>query len=363
MHLAWFELTGFRSYRNLRWEPDEGVNVLVGPNGAGKTNLLEGVAYLGTLRSLRGVPDEALIAQDADTAILRGEVRRRDSSADIGIEIPRGRRRRVLVNGNRPARASEMAGHIRIVAFLPEDLDIIKRGPGHRREFFDETAVQLWPAAYVDRRDYERALRQRNALLKARTVDSFTLDVWDDRVSEAGARLMQRRVETIRALMSSFRNRYRALSGADESVEIRYKSTWGGEFDGAGTTATFRDDLLRALQASRREDFDRRVTTVGPHRDDALFFLGGLPARTSASQGEQRTLALSLRLAAHDAIGATVGEPAVLLLDDVFSELDVERSAALVRVLPEAQTFITTARIEDVPVDGRRWDVHDGRVQ
>ena len=364
MEFSWLELKGFRSYRELRIEPTPGVNVLVGPNGAGKTNLLEGAAYLSSLRSFRGAPDEALINDEADAAVVRGEVRHPESTSLIETELPRTGRRRVRVNGQRPTRTTDLLGHVRAVVFLPDDLDIVKRGPAYRRDFLDAVAVQLWPGAYLDQQEYEKALRQRNSLLRQSgwEVDVPTLAVWDERLSQAAGKMMVRRASAAAVLRIGIAETYASLTEAGSKVELHYASNWGGslqEEDAETVAAT----LAEALEAGRRADTERRVTTRGPHRDEPWFTVNGRDARTRASQGEQRTLALSLRLASHRAISDASGESALLLLDDVFSELDMDRANALAAMLPAAQTFITTAREEEVPVHGRTFAVEPGRIQ
>ncbi len=364
MEFSWLELRDFRSYPELRIEPNPGVNVFVGANGAGKTNLLEAAGYLASLRSFRGAPDEALINDVAGAAVVRGEVHHLESTSLIELELPRSGRRRVRVNGQRPARSTDLLGHVRAVMFLPDDLDIVKRGPAHRRDFLDAVAVQLWPGAYLDQQEYERALRQRNTLLRQSgwDVDQPTLAVWDQRLSQAAGKLMVRRAGAAGVLRESIAETYASLSGGGTRVELHYESKWGGSLQGvaADTVATV---LAQALEANRRADTERRVTTMGPHRDEPWFTVDDRDARTRASQGEQRTLALSLRLASHRAISEATGEKALLLLDDVFSELDMERANALAHMLPAAQTFITTARQEEVPVHGRTFFVEPGRIR
>jgi DNA replication and repair protein RecF len=360
MRLGWVELAGFRSYDSIRWEPDADVNVLVGPNAVGKTNLLEAVGYLASLRSFRGVADQVLIAEGAAAAVIRGQIHRGDSEVLVEVEIPAGGRRRAQVNRQRLSRIADMLGHVRSVTFLPDDLDVIKRGPGYRRDLLDTAAVQVWPVAYGDQQDYDKALRQRNSLLRqmGHRTDPVTLDVWDERLSQAGGRVMARRAAISAAIQPHMSEMYNRLAHSTLSVEIDYRSTWGAE--SAAEAAGWHEALRAALQAARKADMERRVTTVGPHRDDPALVLGGRDSRTMASQGEQRTLALSLRLASHRAIEGAVGEPPLLLLDDVFSELDLSRATALAEALPAAQTFITTARDEEVPVRGRRWQITPG---
>ncbi len=364
MELLWLELRDFRSYRELRLEPVGDVNVLIGGNGSGKTNVLEAAAYLASLRSFRSSPDAALVSDGATRAIVRGEVRRRAGSSVIEIEIPSSGRRRVLVNGRRPARSADLLGHLRAVVFLPDDLDIVKRGPARRREFLDGSAVQLRPGSYLDHQEYERALRQRNMLLRqsGRWVDENTLGVWDERLSQAGGRVLVRRAEVAAALRGRLGDVYRRLAGAATEVGVHYESGWGGDLGQTGADE-WAEQLAAALRGARRDDLDRRTTTVGPHRDEPWFSLDGRDTRTRASQGEQRTLALSLRLAAHSAITELVGDPPLLILDDVFSELDLDRAAALAGLLPTAQTFVTTAREEEVPIHGRRFTVAGGAVR
>jgi len=362
MRLGWVELIGFRSYDEIRWEPHPDVNVLVGPNAIGKTNLLEGVGYLAGLRSFRNVPDQVLIREGAQSAVIRGTITRSDSEALVEIEIPLGGRRRAQVNRQRLTKVTDMLGHVRSVTFLPDDLDIIKRSPGYRRDLLDDVAVQVWPVAYADQQDYDKALKQRNSLLRqmGTRVDETTLDVWDERLSQAGGKVMERRSAAMSALQPHMSEMYNRLASSEIEVSIEYRSTWGAE-NGSDLPA-WAAAMKEALADSRRADTERRVTTVGLHRDDPALQLGGRDARTRASQGEQRTLALSLRLASHRAIKEAIGESPLLLLDDVFSELDLRRANALAEALPEAQTLITTARDEEVPVRGRRWQVGNGRI-
>jgi DNA replication and repair protein RecF len=362
MQLAWLEASGFRTYEYLRWDPDPTVNVLVGPNAIGKTNVLEAVGYLATLKSFRGVTDAVLIAEGSAQATVRGEVERGESPVLIEVVLPVEGRRQAQVNRQRLSRVADLVGHVRIVTFLPDDLDIVKRGPAYRRDFIDSAAVQIWPGAHADQLEYDKALRQRNSLLRpmGRDVDPVTLDVWDERLSQAGARVMARRNAALDAISGETTNMYRTLSASSISVGFDYRSTWFSEpIEGVDE---WESALGEALSAARKADTERRVTTVGLHRDDPVLLLGGRDSRTHASQGEQRTIALSLRLASHHAIAAAVGEAPLLLLDDVFSELDLQRAAALAEVLPQGQTFITTARDEEVPVKGRRWQVLAGAI-
>ncbi len=361
MELDWLELSGYRCYANLRFEPAPGVNVLVGNNGAGKTSVLEAIAYLGLLRSFRGTPDEAIVSTDAESALLRGEFSVPSGSVRVEVEIPEEGRRVILLNGKRPKRNRDVLAQVPVVAFQPDDLDVVKRGPSLRRGYLDDLAAQLRPQAAADQQEYDRALRQRNALLRheGRSVDRTTLDAWDARVTEDGARVLVHRLRVLDALDAHLAEAYR-LGGASGSLTWEYVSNWG---------ATPRDDLATAeaklsdaLAARRDRDLDQRTTTAGPHRDDPMLVVDGRPARTMASQGEQRTIAVSLRIGAYRLLAQERPTLPILLLDDVFSELDRTRATGVLDLLGSGQVFVTTARDDDIPVDGRRWIVEGGAV-
>jgi len=365
VHVAWIELTDFRSYSHLDWHPDPGVNLLIGPNGAGKTNALEAVGYLAALRSFRAVTDDVLVADSAEKAYIRGGIDRGEDRGETLIEIEISRRgpRRTQVDRQRLRRISDLVEVMRVVTFLPEDLDIVKRGPGRRRDLLDEAAVQLRPAAALDFSEYDRALRQRNAFLKAGQLDDVTLGVWDERMSHAGGKVMARRAAVMNELAPHVSQAYEAISGSAATLGFEYGSEWGASADVSVTASEQAERLAEAVAVRRRHDIERRVTSVGPHRDDPTLMLEGHDVRLHGSQGEQRTTALALRLAVHQAVTARTGVPPILILDDVFSELDAGRAERLAVALPTAQTLISSARPEDVPVRGRRWDVADGELR
>ncbi|MEN8233402.1 MAG: DNA replication/repair protein RecF [Actinomycetota bacterium] len=357
MYLSWLELTETRCYKTFRFEPEPGINVLVGSNGAGKTSILEATAYLGLLKSFRGTPDEAVIRAGGERAVIRGEFTTASGTFRVEVEIPRGGRRRVLVNGKRPQRNRDVLAQVPLVAFQPDDLDLVKRGPGLRRGYLDDLSAQLWPQAGADQQDYERAVRQRNTLLKqeGRRADPVTLDVWDERVAAAGAAVFGYRARVIETLDAALGEAYR-LVGERGTLTWRYSTNWGATLDGGGDEETLR----RALEERRPRDLDQRLTSAGPHRDDPGLVVDGRPARTMASQGEQRTVALALRVAAYRVLSAHRTTTPMLLLDDVFSELDPAHSAGVMSLLDGGQVFVTTAREDEVPAAGRRWAV-DGR--
>lgn len=362
MKVDWVSLTDFRSYQNLEWQPEPGVNLLLGPNGAGKTNLLEAIAYMSSLRSFRSVTDGSLIRDDTDAAVIRAGISSQERDRLIEIEVPRVGGRRTQVDKTRLNRTSDLLGALRVIAFLPEDLDLVKRGPAYRRDLLDAVAVQLWPASHLDQSEFDRALRQRNAFLKSGSRDDSTLSVWDSRFAQSGGRVMARRAGVIETLSTLLDVAYEDIAQKRHRASIGYVASWSGDDLLINRTAAdFSAAVLEAVEASRRADYERRLTSVGPHRDEPVFRIDGTDARTHGSQGEQRTMALAVKLASHRAVSDVIGEPPVLLLDDVFSELDPERAGALAKALPpDTQTMISSARPEDVPIPGSVWRVGDG---
>jgi DNA replication and repair protein RecF len=363
MYLVWLELRDYRCYPSVRIEPARGVNVFIGDNGSGKTSLLEAVGYLASLKSFRRSPDGALVRHGAPAAVVRGEFAAGERSLRVEVEVPEEGRRRVLVNGKKPQSRAEVVSAVPLVAFLPDDLDLVKRGPAYRREYLDDLAASLWPGAAVEHQDFERSLRQRNTLLRkeGRDADRATLDVWDDRLASLGAAVMRRRLELLGRLTPMLSGLYADLGEQPEPLSMRYESA---AFPGVEPTpaADLVGRLAEALARARQADMERRVTTVGPHRDEVTFLVGERDARTRASQGEQRTVALGLRVASYELLQDLRDAAPVLVLDDVFSELDPGRSRRLVDKLPGGQIFVSSAREEEVPVTGMRWTVGDGAV-
>jgi DNA replication and repair protein RecF len=329
-------LTDFRSYRSAEIALAPGLTALLGDNGQGKTNVLEAIGWLATLSSFRGAPTEALIRQGAERAVIRAEGSRDDRRVLIEAELVAGGRNRVLVNHQPLKRARDLLGALRVSVFAPDDLDPVKGGPGSRRRFLDEALVASHPRYDALRSEVDKVLKQRNALLKGsggRLDESgaFTLDVWDAKLAEAGGALASARQNLLARLGPVLSDTYDAVALGPAEVTATYVADWTGV------------GLAEALAAARKDDLRRGVSTVGPHRDDVDLRLGGLPSRTHASQGEQRSLALALRLAAHHVITEVTGTAPVLLLDDVFSELDPDRSDALLANLPVGQTLLTSA--------------------
>jgi DNA replication and repair protein RecF len=328
-------LTDFRSYHHLDIELSTGLTAISGPNGVGKTNLLEAIGLLATLKSFRGAPVDSLVRRGAESAVIRAEGIRDGRPVLIELELTKGKTR-AQVNRQRLRRSRDLLGALRVTVFAPDDLALVKEGPSRRREFLDDVLVALDPT--VDRvvGEVERTLRQRNALLRqchGRLDDAaaMTLDVWDAKLGQAGQELTVRRERLVDELVPVVGDAYELLAGRPSAVAAHYRRSWDG--------AT----LAAALTAGRDDDVRRGVSQSGPHRDELAVSLDGLASRTEASQGEQRTLALALRLAGHRLVTNRLGEAPLLLLDDVLSELDPDRAAALLAHLPEGQSIITTA--------------------
>ena len=342
MRLSRLWLTDFRSYASAELAPaPEGLTVIVGANGEGKTNLLEAVGWLATLSSFRGAPNDALIRSGAAAAVVRAEGEREGRSLLVEAEI--GVRTRVQVNRQVTRRARDLLGALRVTVFSPDDLVLVKGGPGERRRYLDEVLVAMHPKWDALQRDVERILRQRTTLLKqaggkmTAEIES-TLDVWDAKLSSAGTELAEARESLVASLAPVVAEAYDRVAPVASSVVLSYVRSWTGS-------------LADALARGRNDDLRRALTLVGPHRDELSLTIAGLPARTHASQGEQRSLALALRLGGHDVVRSAVGEPPILLLDDVFSELDPQRSRALLASLPPGQALLTTAGL--LPAEAR----------
>jgi DNA replication and repair protein RecF len=331
------ELVDFRNYHAATFDLTGGTTVVVGDNGHGKTNLVEAIGYLATLSSFRGAPPDALVRDSATTAIVRATVIDDDGRPSlIEVELAAPGRSRVQVNRQRLVRSRDLLGAVRVTVFSPDDLTLVKGAPVERRRFLDDTLVALAVKYDAARLELDRIVRQRNSLLRQAggRLDesaSTTLDVWDAKLAEAGERFGHARVTLTDRLSPFVAEAYRQLAVQPIDIGLDYDPEWR------------RVGLAAALLAARDLDVRRGVSTVGPHRDELGLAIAGMPARTHASQGEQRTLALALRLASHRLVAERTGSTPVLVLDDVLSELDRSRAAALLGHLPAGQVVITTA--------------------
>ena len=337
MIIEHLELVDFRNYVTGSFDLHSGTTVIIGDNGQGKTNLAEALAFLATLTSFRSAPTDALIRASADTAIIRATIRQDDGRETlIEIELTGVGRNRVQVNRQRLARVRDLLGAVRVTVFSPDDLILVKGSPGDRRRFMDDTLVALATKYDAVRLEIDRIVRQRNTLLKqaaGRLTDDIeiTLDVWDTKFAEIGDQFGYARATLVARLTPMVQEAYEQLAGAPTPLDLHYEPEWRSAGLGA------------ALSMARPLDVRRGVSTVGPHRDELQMTINGLPSRTHASQGEQRTLALALRLAGHRLVAERTGEAPVLVLDDVLSELDDHRATALLGHLPAGQVVITTS--------------------
>jgi DNA replication and repair protein RecF len=375
MRLTHLSLRDFRSYTEVELPLDPGVTALVGPNGQGKTNLVEAVGYLATLSSHRVAADAPLVRLNAERAVVRGNVTRGTRAMLVEVEISPGKANRARVNRSPVPRPRDVLGILRTVLFAPEDLAMVKGDPSERRRFLDDLLVVRTPRLAGVRADYDRVLRQRNALLKSAGAsiragkgDLRTLEVWDSNLATTGAELLAARIELVDALRPLVDKAYDAVADSGGPAALDYRCSLG---DGVPLVAD-RDmlcgALLNAISELRKNELERGVSLVGPHRDDLLLKLGPMPAKGYASHGESWSFALALRLAAYDLLSSDTdddGEP-VLILDDVFAELDSQRRERLAGLVAGAEQVLVTAAVpDDVPeaLAGARVDVMGGEVR
>ena len=354
-------LTDFRNYVTAAVEFAPGLNLVLGENGQGKTNLVEAIAVLCGTGSHRGATGEAMVRLGAERAVVSGAGR--DSAREIRVdaEVKRAGGTRLLVNRVPVERQGGVP--MVAVAFSPDDLVIVKGAPDERRRLLDQGGARLRVLAGAERQEFDRVLRQRTGLLKA-AINSrralATLDVWDESFARTGALVIRNRLAVLERLLPEVRRRYQALAGPRAEVDLRYRPTWVAPEElpppGDSRVAAVGEALIAALGGARSRDLERGVSTVGPHRDDVEVRLNGADARTFASQGEQRSLALALRMAERDLVAGERGEDPILILDDIFSELDDARREHLVAMVAGSGQTIATA------TSGAGWPVGSGRA-
>ncbi len=378
MHVSHLSLTDFRSYQSADIDLAAGVSAFIGANGQGKTNLVEAIDYVATQSSHRVATDQPLVRAGAARSIVRTTVQRAERQAVIELEINPGGANRARLNRGAVVRTREVLGVLRTVMFSPHDLELVKGDPSGRRRFLDALLVQRLPRFAAVRSDYDRALRQRNSLLKSaggRAVGRrseatmATLDVWDAQLARAGAELLAGRLELVADLAPHVASNYadvaRATPRADGGNEAALAYTAVIMLPSEGVDrAALADALLAEMARMRTAELDRGVSLVGPHRDDVLLTLGAMPARGYASHGESWSFALALRLAAFELLRADGDDP-VLILDDVFAELDDLRRDRLASVVAKTEQVLVTAAVAaDVPADlvTHHYAVREGLV-
>ncbi|MFI0775626.1 DNA replication/repair protein RecF [Streptomyces sp. NPDC021212] len=379
MHVTHLSLADFRSYARAEVALGPGVTAFVGPNGQGKTNLVEAVGYLATLGSHRVSSDAPMVRMGAERAVVRAAVVQGDRQQLVELELNPGRANRARINRSAQVKPRDVLGILRTVLFAPEDLALVKGDPGERRRFLDELITARAPRMAGIRSDYDRVLKQRNSLLKtaalARRHGSrggsggdaalSTLDVWDQHLARTGAELLAQRFDLISVLQPLADKAYEQLAPGGGPVLLEYRGSAGEDLTAAGSREELYERLMAALADARKQEIERGVTLVGPHRDDLVLKLGRLPAKGYASHGESWSYALALRLASYDLLRAEGAEP-VLVLDDVFAELDSRRRERLAElVAPGEQVLVTAAVEEDVPevLSGVRYVVAEGDVR
>jgi DNA replication and repair protein RecF len=383
VHVRALSLTDFRSYRDVDISLSPGVSAFVGPNGQGKTNLVEAIEYAATQSSHRVATDAPLVRSGAAQAIVRTTVQRADREAVIELEINAGGANRARLNRGAFVRPRDALSILRTVVFSPSDLDMVKGDPGSRRRFLDTLLVARQPRFAAVRADYDRVVRQRNSLLKtagrgrgAGAGGLETLEVWDAHLARAGAELLAGRLGLVDELRPHVATYYSSVAHATPKpaggnvVAMAYEGSAPiPDASGHSGQPWSRDELgeilLTEMSARRSEELERGISLVGPHRDDLALLLGDMPARGYASHGESWSYALSLRLAAFGLLRADGDDP-VLVLDDVFAELDDLRRQRLASVVSDAEQVLVTAAVPaDVPADlsGHRFDVREGRVR
>lgn len=358
-------LHNFRNYQEAEIHFPAGVSLIEGENGQGKTNILEAIYYLAVQRSWRASRDESIVRDKCESARISALVENRRGN-QVRIAVGLGREREAVVNNTRDPRRKQLAGVVTATLFAPEDLEIVKGPPGGRRDYIDALVVKLRPARAGVVSDYARVLKQRNGLLRSAVTtkkhDAETLDVWDSQLAAKGEALVAARRDALQEALKVAEGVYQQACGPGIGAELRAEYICSFDETGAGSGAA----LEEALKEVRQEELRRGLTLAGPHHDDIAISVNGLDARTRASQGEQRTVALALRLAEHQSVAEASGEEGILLLDDVFSELDPSRSRLLVERLESAQSILTSAGVLPAEIRERinaTYEVRKGQVE
>lgn len=368
MHLASLSLNGFRNYRSLQLSFSPGLNVIYGDNAQGKTNLLESVYFLATGKSHRTSRDQEMIGDGADSLTVRAAVTRK--TGDLSLELTFGHeaRKQLKINGLPEKKIARLIGNLTAVFFSPDDLQLVKGPPAGRRRFLDIELSQISQTYLHHLMTYNRALAQRNTVLKQDAVDPALLEIYDEHLISAGAQLVARRAQAVQRLSGIASEYHTLLSEGKEALRLEYQSQ-GCEPGQTPGTDEVAERLWSLIQQRRREEIRRQQTLVGPHRDDVGFWINDRDARLYGSQGQQRTAVLALKMAELRFMSEEIGEYPVLLLDDVASELDPHRRHYLLNAMQEGiQTFVSCTDLEDLavrtwPAEHRLFRVRAGTVE
>ncbi len=348
MYLKKLELINYRNYERTAFDFSPTLNLIIGGNAQGKTNVLEAIYYLSSGTSHRVSSDNHLVKQGETMAAIKSLIAKDKGTLSLEAFLSPVERKRVKVGGVEKYKFTDLLGHLRAVIFSPEDLQLVKAGPDKRRSFLDDTIVQIHPTYHYWCRKYARILRQRNILLKSKTsgLDDGSLDLWDRNLVQFGTKLIVRRLEAVRKIRRYTADIYKTIAQEKETLNIDYLSrAIGGGVEGEREIAgKFNKELLKR----RKDEIERKVTLVGPHRDDMTLFIDNTDVRLYGSQGQQRSVALALKLAQFELIQKEVKEKPLLLLDDVMSELDQERRSFLIdTVQNDTQVFVTATSKEN----------------
>jgi DNA replication and repair protein RecF len=344
VYLESLKLINFRNYNQLTLKFHPKINVFVGANAQGKTNILEAIYLTSTAKSFRTSKDRELIKFDKERAYVKVEGKKRYTDTMIELKLEEGKKKQIKLNGITLSKNSEILNNVYVVVFSPEDLKLIKEGPNERRKFINNEISQMKPSYFHHLNGYQKVLMQRNNLIKKiyhnkKYID--TLDIWDEKLIELGTKLMIERSKFVTRISPLSRLIHRKITENKENLEVKYMSSIGLKNTFQETVENFRKILKESLEG----DLKRGTTTVGPHRDDLGVFVNGIDIRNFGSQGQQRTAALSLKLAEIELIKGETSEYPILLLDDVMSELDINRQKFLIKALKDVQIFITTTEI------------------
>ncbi|MDF2644533.1 MULTISPECIES: DNA replication/repair protein RecF [unclassified Paenibacillus] len=353
MFLNRLVLSHYRNYDQIELTTDSNVNIFVGPNAQGKTNLLESIYVMAMTKSHRTHQDKELIGWNGEQTQLHAEIQKRYGSCKLDLSIST-KGKKAKINGLEQKKLSNFIGALNVVMFAPEDLEIVKGTPGIRRRFLDMEIGQVQPSYLHDLSQYQKILVQRNNYLKqsfpGKTAPDAMLDIWNEQLAQYGVKIMKKRQSFIKKLQQWAETIHRGITNDSEDLLIRYSPSF--DMTPFEDESVLLDQFMIKLSLVRDQEFRRGVTLVGPHRDDLLFYINDKEVQTYGSQGQQRTTALSLKLAEIELIHEEVGEYPLLLLDDVLSELDEYRQTQLIRTFQQkVQTFITTTGLESVHLD------------
>ena len=371
MYVTAIELVDFRSYEHVQLSLRAGVTVLVGRNGQGKTNVVEALGYLATLGSHRVASDQPLVRHGANVAVVRAAVERTGRRLLLEIEVVPGKSNRARINKSPLPRPRELLGVLRTVMFAPEDLTLVRGDPDARRSFLDELMTLRTPRLAGVKADYERTLKQRNALLKSAmgtrgSFDTSTLAVWNDHLVQLGSELLHERLTLVSDLQGPVRDAYADLAPAGGEARLDYRASWTGTpaLDPQRSREAIAEEFGDSLRRVEKDELQRGVTLAGPHRDDLVLLLGDHPAKGYASHGESWSMVLALRLASFELLRIDGDDP-VLILDDVFAELDSTRRERLAQMVVGAEQVLVTAAVaDDIPrtLSGDRFTVDGGHI-